>query len=100
MGPNNNNVNTGMYEPQGRMNHPPNVITTKDLSYLTDSMAWELLAAKKCHMYASMCTTPAVQQEITQIGQMHQQHFDRLLQHMQSNPNQSVLSGVDPMTIH
>lgn len=88
---NQGNQNTGVYEPQGRMDQPPNVITTKDLAYLTDAMSWELLAMKKCRQYASFCTDPELQQMIDGVGQMHQKHYNKLLQYVQSNPNQKYL---------
>lgn len=83
--------NTGTYESQGRMDQPPNVITTKDLAYLKDAMSWELLAMKKCRQYASFCSDPELQAQIDGIGQMHQNHYNQLLQYVQSNPNQGYL---------
>lgn len=87
----NNSANTGTYESSERMNQPPNVISTKDLAYLTDALSWELLAFKKCRQFASFCTDPEIQQEIDRTGQMHQQHYQRLLGYLQSNPNQNYL---------
>jgi hypothetical protein len=73
------------------MDQPPNVITTKDLAYLKDAMSWELLAMKKCRQYASFCSDPELQAQIDGIGQMHQNHYNQLLQYVQSNPNQGYL---------
>jgi hypothetical protein len=86
-----NKQNTGTYESPERMEQPPNVITTKDLAYLKDAMSWELLAMKKCRQYASFCTDPELQNQIDSVGQMHQQHYEKLLQYVQSNPNQEYL---------
>ena len=88
---NNNSANTGTYESSDRMNQPPNVISTKDLAYLTDALSWELIAFKKCRQFASFCTDPEIQREIDSIGQMHQQHYTQLLGYLQSNPNQNYL---------
>ncbi len=89
---NQNNSNTGTYESLTRMDQPPNVITTKDLAYLKDALSWELLAMKKCHHFAtSHCSDPELQNQLNGVGQMHQRHYDRLLQYVQSNPNQNYL---------
>jgi hypothetical protein len=73
------------------MDQPPNVITSKDLAYLKDAMSWELLAMKKCHHFASHCQDPEIKNQLEGTGQMHQKHYDRLLQYVQSNPNQGYL---------
>jgi hypothetical protein len=76
---------------QNRMNQPPNMIGTKDLAYLTDALSWELLALKKCHQFATMCTDPEIQQNLNRIGKMHQQHYGQLLNYLQSDPNQNYV---------
>lgn len=86
-----NKQNTGTYESPDRMEQPPNVITIKDLAYLKDAMSWELLTMKKCRQYASFCTDPELQNQIDGVGQMHQKHYEKLLQYIQSNPNQGYL---------
>ncbi|USG66705.1 ferritin-like domain-containing protein [Brevibacillus ruminantium] len=64
---------------------PPRVITTKDCSYLKDALSWELLAFKKFHFYAQQVTDPEVKQALEKAGQMHQQHYQKLLAHLQVN---------------
>jgi hypothetical protein len=86
-----NQQNTGTYEESGRMSTPPNVITTKDLSYLKDAMSWELLAMKKCSHYATYCQDNEIKSEIDRCGQMHQKHYDQLLQYLQAGPVQNLL---------
>ena len=63
----------------GLMTNPPEVITDKDHAYLKDAMSWELLAVKKCNEYAGICQDQEVVNLITKVGQMHQQHYLRLL---------------------
>lgn len=63
----------------GLMASPPEVITDKDHLYLKDALSWELLAMKKCHHYAQMCQDQEVRGVIDRIGQMHQDHYQRLL---------------------
>lgn len=87
-----NKSNTGIYEASTRMEQPPNVITTKDLAYLKDAMSWELLAMKKCHHFAAdHCSDQELQNQLNGLGQMHQNHYNQLLQYLQSNPNQNYL---------
>ena len=47
-------LQTGISVGQGVMQQPPEIVTTKDLSYIEDALSWELLAAKKFAMYAQM----------------------------------------------
>ncbi|SFS65656.1 hypothetical protein [Marininema halotolerans] len=60
-------------------------LTSKDLNYLKDEMSWELLAFKKCFHYSQECTDPQLKQLIDQVGQMHQQHYQQLLAHLDPN---------------
>jgi rubrerythrin len=74
---------------------PPRVITSKDLSYLKDQMSWELIAMKKCNHFADEVTDPEVKSMLNRMGQMHQQHYQRLLKHCQVNnaAGMSQISG-------
>ena len=67
---------------------PPNVISTKDAMYLTDSLSWNLLASKKAHFYANHCQDPELKAEFERCGQMHQRHYEKILSHLNSQ-NQS-----------
>lgn len=67
------------------MPQPPQVISTKDALYLTDMMSWNLLAMKKAHFFASQCQDEEIVAAIERAGQMHQRHYERLLQHLQQN---------------
>lgn len=68
------------------MPQPPNVISSKDLLYLTDMLSWNLNACKKAHFYAGQCQTPELQASLEQAGQMHQRHYEKILQHLNQNP--------------
>ncbi|WNC14084.1 ferritin-like domain-containing protein [Brevibacillus brevis] len=72
---------------------PPRVITTKDLSYLKDAMSWELIAFKKLHAFAQQATDPEVKQCLEKTGRMHQQHYQKLLTHLQNN-NTAAMSAI------
>ncbi|GHH99085.1 ferritin-like domain-containing protein [Neobacillus kokaensis] len=81
---------------QATMQSPPPAITSKDLQYLKDALSWELLAFKKFHFLAQHATNPSIKQALDKAGQMHQDHYQRLLSHLQVN-NNSVLTGMQNM---
>ena len=59
--------------------------------YLKDALSWELIAFKKLHAFAQQATDPEVKQALEKAGQMHQQHYQKLLTHLQNN-NTAVMS--------
>ncbi|WAA09926.1 hypothetical protein [Fervidibacillus albus] len=74
-------------EQPSTMNQPPSVVTVKDALYLTDMLSWNLLAAKKAHFFATQCQDQEIQAEIHKVGQMHQQHYQKILAHLnKQNP--------------
>jgi hypothetical protein len=80
------NMNT--QNQQGIMQQPPNVITTKDILYLSDALSWNLLAMKKAHFYAQHCQDQELKTAFDKCGQMHQKHYERILSHL-NGQNQS-----------
>jgi hypothetical protein len=70
---------------QAVMQQPPEVITTKDAFYLRDMLSWNLLAMKKAHFFAQQCQIPDIVNAMHQAGQMHQRHYQKILQHMQNH---------------
>lgn len=64
-------------------------ITSKDLSYLSDEMSWELIAMKKYHHFAQEVQDPELKTAINKLGAMHQNHYQALLQYLQSANGQS-----------
>ncbi|SDH46204.1 hypothetical protein SAMN04489735_102635 [Aneurinibacillus thermoaerophilus] len=75
---------------QAIMMTPPAVMTTKDVLYVKDQMSWLLVAMKKCSHYAQECADPQIKQIIDRAGQMHQRHYNTLLQHCQNNNNSAM----------
>lgn len=57
-------------------------LSTKDFNYIKDHLSWELLAAKKCAHYANECQDPQIAQLINQVGQMHERHYNALMQYL------------------
>lgn len=64
-------------------------ISAKDLQYLSDEMSWELIAFKKCHHFAGEVQDTQIKAAIDKLGAMHQQHYQALLQCVQSSTGQS-----------
>ncbi|MDP4103646.1 MAG: ferritin-like domain-containing protein [Bacillota bacterium] len=77
---------------QPQIPNPPRAITTKDLLYIKDVLSWELLAFKKFHHLAQQVTNPQIKQALEKAGQMHQNHYQRLLPHLQVNNNAALQS--------
>ncbi|MCM3439999.1 MULTISPECIES: hypothetical protein [Bacillaceae] len=73
----------------GMMQQPPNVVTTKDQLYLTDMLSWNLLAMKKAHFFASQCQNQQVKTQLEKVGQMHEQHYQKILGHLQTQQQSS-----------
>jgi hypothetical protein len=72
---------------------PPRAITTKDVLYIKDALSWELLAFKKFHFMANQIQNPQLKDALNKAGQMHQNHYQRLLTHLQVD-NNTVLANL------
>ncbi len=75
-------LQTGTPVSQGIMQQPPEIVTTKDLSYIKDGLSWELLAAKKFAMYAQMAQDKGIKDLCGALAKMHQTHYQKLLTHL------------------
>nr|WP_302328557.1 hypothetical protein [Salirhabdus salicampi] len=73
------------------MSIPQNVYSTKDHLYLSDMLSWNLNACKKAHFYAQNCNNQDVKAALEQAGQMHQRHYEKILQHLNSNPSSQTM---------
>lgn len=67
--------------------NPPRAITTKDILYIKDALSWELLAFKKFNFMANQLQNPQLKEALNKAGQMHQNHYQRLLTHLQVDNN-------------
>ncbi|WP_442596027.1 hypothetical protein [Neobacillus sp. D3-1R] len=83
--------NMNMQNQQGLMQTPPAVITGKDSNYIVDMLSWNLLATKKAHFFAAQCQDPEIKALIDQCGQMHQRHYQQILNHMNSHLQNQTL---------
>lgn len=68
---------------------PPQTLTDKDLLMLVDLMSLQLSAIKKCYHFGQESTDPQIRTALDRAGQMHQRHFNLLLQHCQYNGMQA-----------
>ncbi len=58
------------------------MLTTKELSSLEEQLEQEQLLVKKFKMYSEGCTDPQLKQKCEQIAARHQDHYTRLLNHI------------------
>jgi hypothetical protein len=70
--------------------NPPRAITTKDILYIKDALSWELLAFKKFHFMANQLQNPQLKEALNKAGQMHQNHYQRLITHLQVDNNAAL----------
>ncbi|MFG6148130.1 hypothetical protein [Halobacillus sp. B23F22_1] len=68
------------------MEQVPEIVSTKDQLYITDMLSWNLNACKKAHFFAEQCQTPELQQALEDAGQMHQRHYNKILEHLNTSP--------------
>jgi hypothetical protein len=85
----------GQQNQQPVYNEPPKVMSTKDHLYINDMLSWNLLAMKKMSFYASQCQDQDVINLLNQAGQMHQRHYQSLMQQLQQLANQPLV-GMNP----
>jgi hypothetical protein len=54
-------------------------LSTKEVNYLKDHLAWELAATKRCYNYAQESQDQKLAQLLDEIGQVHQENFVDIL---------------------
>lgn len=74
------------------MKEPPAVLTTKDHLYIKDMLSWNLDAFKKAFHAAQLCSDPDVKAVLNEGVQMHQRHYDSILNHLEKEMNKSQTS--------
>jgi hypothetical protein len=57
-------------------------LTTKELSALEDQLNYEQILVKKYRTFASGCTDPQLRTKCEQVACRHQDHFNRLMTHL------------------
>lgn len=61
------------------MNKVPNIISTKDLSYICDMFQWNFTAAKKSLHYSNEVNDEEIKNELENIYEMHKNICSNLI---------------------
>lgn len=67
------------------MNQVPNIISTKDLSYISDMFEWNFTVSKVCHSYVEKVVDEEIKTIIGDIGRMHANICARLVEILGGN---------------
>ena len=69
------------------MKKVPKMISTKDLSYISDMFNWHLIAAKKLELYTSLIEDDECLKKIEKLGSMHCNACKTLCKLLESGDN-------------
>lgn len=61
------------------MEKVPEMISTKDLAYLSDIFTWHFIASKKCHHYQNQVQDEEIKNTIERIGDMHAHYCHEII---------------------
>ena len=61
------------------MKEVPNIISTKDLSYIKDMIKWNLTLSKKARMFKNEAVNADVKNFLTEVSKMHSEHYKTLI---------------------
>lgn len=62
------------------MKEVPNIISTKDLSYIKDMLSWNLVMAKKSKEYLKLAGDKDVKELLKKVNEVHKSHYEMLLE--------------------
>ena len=62
------------------MKEVPNIISTKDLSYIKDMLSWNLVMAKKSKEYLKLVGDKDVKELLNKVNEVHKSHYEMLLE--------------------
>jgi len=65
------------------MNNVPNMISTKDLSYICDMFEWMATEAKKANHFSNEVQDETIKQKLQAVATMHTNHCQKLLSILQ-----------------
>lgn len=65
------------------MEQVPAIISTKDLSYLSDMFEWNFIASKKALHYINQVQDEELKKELDKIYRMHEKHLKKILELLQ-----------------
>jgi len=61
------------------MDYVPKMISAKDLDYISDMLNWNLVMSKKAEHFSNEVVQKDVKDELINISNMHQKHYNMLL---------------------
>lgn len=61
------------------MKEVPNIISTKDLSYIKDMLSSDLVMGKKCKHYLKLVSDKEIKEIIKRVYEMHKEHYLMLI---------------------
>ena len=70
------------------MQNVPNIISTKDLSYICDMFNWNFTTTKKALNYSNNVTDNEIKEELLNIFDMHKQICNSLLNILNGGENE------------
>lgn len=70
------------------MQNVPNIISTKDLSYICDMFNWNFTTSKKALNYSNNVTDNEIKEELLNIFDMHKQICNGLLNILSGGENE------------
>ena len=62
------------------MKEVPNIISTKDVSYIKDMLSWNLVMAKKSKEYLKLVGDKDVKELLKKVNEVHKSHYEMLLE--------------------
>lgn len=62
------------------MEQVPAIISTKDLSYLSDMFEWNFIAVKKALHYSNEVTNEDIKKELDKVYKIHQNNLNKILE--------------------
>lgn len=62
------------------MEQVPAIISTKDLSYLSDIFEWNFVAAKKTLHFSNEVNDEEIKKELDKTYKMHEKHLKKILE--------------------
>lgn len=62
------------------MEQVPAIISTKDLSYLSDMFEWNFIAAKKTLHYINEVTDDEIKKELEKVYKMYEKNLNKILE--------------------
>lgn len=72
-------INHNKRERNDFMNNVPNMISTKDLAYLSDLFEMHFVTSKKYESYANKINNPEIKNKIIEIGKKHANYCQKII---------------------